>query len=91
VRFFRIDPLTMTYSVVRKYMQQLPRVRKWEAGEDPDKAQALDTNGFIAALNAGDIDLDALDRQAEDARGEVDKGKMIAELTEVFGRVQVGG
>lgn len=54
-RFFNIDANTLTYSQFLRYLEQVPRIRKWEAGENPDEKKGLDTEAFVAAVMAGDV------------------------------------
>jgi hypothetical protein len=36
-------------------LKQLPRVKKWEAGQNPDDFKSFSPEEFIAAVKAGDI------------------------------------
>lgn len=52
---------TLTYGEYLSLLDQLPRVRKWEQGQDPfDEAKNVSSNELAEKLIAGEIDVNEM-------------------------------
>jgi len=85
-RYFHCEPMQMTFGSFMEHIKQIPKLRKWEAGEDISESTAvnpakkLSTDEFVEKVLAGELDPDALKpklTKKSDAEKKIEEAKLM--------------
>lgn len=86
-RFYHIDPWKLTFDQLLTHLNQLPRIKLYEMGKDPNGAkkpvEAMSQEEFLEAVLAGEIKPDQIQkpkRKLTDEEKKAEEARIMAML-----------